>query len=89
MHYVNGQRVAAQVLDGVGPLRLRTVEIGNWGVRPGMPLRASATHVGEPQTFVRNLQGRVDDFAILSTPLSAAEIQRYYEASRPEPVSPK
>jgi hypothetical protein len=37
----------------------------------------------EPAGFIRNLCGRVDEFAILSAPLSATEIQRLYEAGCP------
>jgi hypothetical protein len=82
-HYFNGRAVASQVLTNVRPLCLRTVEVGNWGVSPGSTLRASRRVLKEPAGFVRNLHGRVDEFAILSAPLSAAEIQRLYEIGRP------
>ena len=83
-HYFNGQPVASGALDAGGPLRLHTVEIGNWGLRPGAPLLASKRVAEEPGGYVRNLQGRVDEFAILSAPLSAQEIQRLYESGRPD-----
>jgi anti-sigma factor RsiW len=87
-HYLDGQPVATSQLDSLVPLHLRTVEIGNWGVRPGMPLRASAQHAAEPGNYVRNLNGRMDEFALLSTALSAAEIQRLYQQGRPTPDNP-
>ena len=82
-HYINGQPVASQRLEAGGPLRLRTVEIGNWGVRPGAPLRASKRVAAEPGGYVRNLQGRVDEFALLSAALPAEEIRRLFAAGRP------
>jgi hypothetical protein len=48
-------------------------ELGNWGL-PTLDHRFP----------IRNLNGRIDEFAIYSTALSAAEIRAMFEAGRPE-----
>jgi hypothetical protein len=53
-------------------LSIGNAEIGNWGV----PLTGV-------QTPIRNLNGRVDEFAIFSRALGAAEIQGLYRAGEP------
>lgn len=82
-HYLNGRMVSSHPLAPGGPLRLRTAEIGNWGKTAGMELRASKRVAIEPAGFTRTLHGSVDEFAILSTPLSAPEILHLYETGRP------
>lgn len=82
-HYLNGKAISTQPFDAGGPLRLRAVEIGNWGLRPGSALRASNRLFAEPEGYVRTLRGRVDEFAILSAPLSAQEILRLHENGQP------
>jgi hypothetical protein len=78
--YLDGKPVGSSEFKGAGPLKLRTFEIGNWGGHPGMPLRASAQHAISPSFYLRAFEGRIDEFAILSTALPAEEIRRLYES---------
>ena len=84
--YVDGKAVGSESFSGAGPIKLGTFEIGNWGWRPGMPLSASAQHVTSPSFYQRAFEGRIDEFAILSTALSAEEISRLHENRRPTPT---
>ena len=84
--YVDGKPVGSESFAGAGPLKLGTFEIGNWGWRPGMPLSASAQHATSPSFYQRAFEGRMDEFAILSTALSAEEITRLHENRRPAPA---
>jgi hypothetical protein len=77
--YLDGKPVGSSAFKDAGPLKLRTFEIGNWGGRPGMPLGASALHANSPSFYLRAFEGRMDEFAILSTALPAEEIRRLYE----------
>jgi len=77
--YLDGKPVGSNAFKGAGPLKLRAFEIGNWGGRPGMPMRASAQHANSPSFYLRAFEGRMDEFAILSTALPAEEIRRLYE----------
>jgi hypothetical protein len=79
--YLDGTPVGSSAFKGAGPLKLRTFEIGNWGGRPGMPLRASTPHANSPSFYLRAFEGRMDEFAILSTALPPEEIRRLYETS--------
>ncbi len=81
--YVDGKAVGSDSFDGAGPLKLGTFEIGNWGGRPGMPLSASAQYATSLAFYERAFEGRIDEFAILSTALSAEEISRLHEIRRP------
>jgi hypothetical protein len=78
--YLDGRPAGSSAFKGAGPLKLRTFEIGNWDGRPGMPLRASAQHATSPSFYQRAFEGRIDEFAILSTALPAEEIRRLYES---------
>lgn len=78
--YLDGKPVGSSVSNGMGPIQLRTFEIGNWGGRPGMPLRASAQHAESSAFYTRSFEGRMDEFAILSTALTAEEIRRLSES---------
>jgi hypothetical protein len=71
-HYVNGEPMGRRPLKARVPLSIGNAEIGNWGV----PLTGV-------QTPIRNLNGRVDEFAIFSRALAAAEIQGLYRAGEP------
>jgi len=77
--YLDGQPAGSSIFENAGPVRLRTFEIGNWGWHPGMPLRASAQHATSPSFYLRAFEGRIDEFAILSTALPAEEIRRLSE----------
>ena len=59
----------------------RTFEIGNWALRDGEQWRAGIVPRNSRDS-ARNLQGRIDEVAILSAPLSAEEVRRQYEAGK-------
>ena len=86
-HDLNDRAIAAHTLKGVGPLRPGAMELGNWGVHPGMPLRASWSPRNDPTGYQRNLRGSFDEFALLTASLSAQEIQRLYEHGRADPAT--
>ena len=81
IHYVNGLPVMTSPLAGVLPLRPGEVEVGNWG-RPST-LRASLSSTRAHGGLIRNLSGRMDEFALMATALSAQEILDLYEKTRP------
>jgi hypothetical protein len=68
-HYVNGAAVWSEPLAWDIPLRIGGAELGNWG---------QVTHGGDP-TPIRNLCGRMDEFALFREALSAAEVRGLYE----------
>lgn len=73
-HYLDGQRVGGSSSDRpMPPLRIGEAEIGNW--QPGVLTTNS--------TPIRSLNGRIDDFMILSRALSASEIESIYQAGLP------
>jgi hypothetical protein len=80
-HYVNGQAIGADRLGVRTLLQLETFEIGNWALRDGEQWRAGIVPRGSKDS-ARNLQGRIDELAILSAPLSAEEIRQFYEIGR-------
>lgn len=84
--YLDGKPVGSNSFTGAGPLNLRTFEIGNWGGRPGMPLGPSAPHANTPSFYLRAFEGRMDEFAILSTALTAEEIRRLHESRQTTPA---
>ena len=80
--YLNGQPVASgEITTAHMPLHLDTFEIGNWGVSANDP-RMTAPRRGHPGDMVRNLDGCLDEFAILSTALQPEDIQRLYHGGR-------
>lgn len=70
-HYVDGVEVSAEKITVATPLRIDAAELGNW----------------TPQDYsthrTRSLNGRVDEFIIFDTPLSAAEVAEIYETGKP------
>lgn len=83
-HYLNGHPVSQQPFTGALPLRPGAVELGNWGIPPGAPLRASRRSTEMHNSHIRNLDGRMDEFALFSTALSASEIFDFHHKTRPE-----
>jgi hypothetical protein len=73
-HYVDGRLVRRLPLKFDTLLRLGAVELGNWGV----PLK-------ENTYAVRNLNGRMDEFALFGKALSEAEIRELYTVGVPAP----
>lgn len=84
--YDNRTGVAVQYVDGVEvsgevsayhqsgrPITFGSCEIGNWGI----PLPKA-------NFPIRNLNGRLDEFAIYAAALTAAEIDEIFQAGKPE-----
>jgi hypothetical protein len=79
--YVNGQPVSADHLGVRTLLQLETFEIGNWARRDGEQWHASVIP-RSGRDMIRNLQGRIDELAILSAPLSSDEVRQFFEVGR-------
>jgi hypothetical protein len=71
-HYVDGRAVADMDTEFTIPLRIGNAELGNWNI---------ASH--RNSTPVRFLTGAMDEFLMLSRPLSADEISQLYTQGRP------
>ena len=73
-HYFNGQRVHCEAsLDYDGPIRIGDAELCNWG-RP----------IDKNSHAIRNFNGRMDEFLMLSEALEETEIMEIYEAGNPK-----
>ncbi|WP_442511168.1 LamG-like jellyroll fold domain-containing protein [Novipirellula sp. SH528] len=73
-HYFNGQRVPCEAsLDYDGPIRIGDAELCNWG-RP----------IDKNSHAIRNFNGRMDEFLMLSEALEETEIMEIYEAGNPK-----
>ncbi|MBA3485251.1 MAG: FecR domain-containing protein [Pirellulales bacterium] len=70
-HYVDGQRVSTEAIRKHVTLRFGASELGNW----------------VPEAYqhhrVRNLNGRMDEFALFKKALSDEEIRTLFEAGKP------
>ena len=74
-HYVNGNRLSHEAITSdfqIDTLRIGNAEIGNWG----QPFRK------DPSFAIRNLNGRIDEFAILNAALTDAEIRELHDRSQ-------
>ena len=75
-HYLNGKQLCAESIpihQLVETTRIGMASIGNWSV-PTRP---------ESDFAIRNLNGRIDEFAIFSAALSPAEVAEMYESGKP------
>ena len=75
-HYLNGERLHSEVIPDellVETTRIGAASIGNWS----LPTRPDATFA------IRNLNGRMDEFAMFAAALSADEIREIYEDGKP------
>jgi hypothetical protein len=77
--YFNGRVVAAKFMARRHPLTLGNVELCNWRT---YTKKVSADY------SLREFHGRMDEFALLSRPLTTEEIRRQYELGRPRPNAP-
>ena len=66
-HYVDGAVVWSEPIVGTILLRIGDAELGNWGVPA----------IGDPVP-IRNLCGRMDEFALFREALSAEEVRELY-----------
>jgi hypothetical protein len=71
--YLNGREVASKYAKWHQPLTLGTLELGNW----------SPTGRKAASYRFREFHGRMDEFVLLSRPLSSEEIHRLYEFGKP------
>lgn len=81
-HYCDGVPVGRAEARFPKPLRPGTGELGNWSVHPG-EAKWSWFNQRPGDDYMRHFRGRMDEFALLTAPLDAAEIARLYEAGRP------
>jgi ferric-dicitrate binding protein FerR (iron transport regulator) len=72
--YLNGRQVATKLAKWRQPLTLGTLELGNWS--------PTAARAGAGYRF-REFHGRMDEFTLLSRPLSSEEIRWMYEFGKP------
>lgn len=73
--YVNGNLVARHKLKFHPPFQIGSAELGNWNTRDPNPAPG----------LMRNLSGAIDEFALFSRALSAAEIQKLHTDGKPDP----
>jgi hypothetical protein len=71
--YVNGAQVASKTFKQKHIITLGPLELGNW-----TPLPSTAKKSAD--YLIRELHGRMDEFVLLSRPMSAGEIRHQYEA---------
>lgn len=74
-HHVNGKRISTEAIRDlffIDQLRIGNGEIGNWG----QPFRKT------PEFAIRNLNGRIDELAVLNAALTDEEIHQWYQRSR-------
>jgi hypothetical protein len=82
IHYRDGQAVGQGRFPNKLPAVLGPMEFGNWGARGEYPDNAW-TRAQPEEWKLRNFVGRIDELAILSRALDAAEIKAQYEAGKP------
>jgi len=75
--YFNGRLVAGRFMSKKTTLSLGALELGNWSTTAKTP---------GPDYIIRDFHGRMDDFALLSRPLTPEEIKHQYELGRPRPA---
>jgi hypothetical protein len=80
-HYMNGEVIGSERLGVRTLLQLETFEIGNWAFRDGEQRLAGIVPRGTGDA-ARNLQGRIDEIAIFSSPLTGDEIRHFYQAGQ-------
>jgi hypothetical protein len=75
VHYVNGAPVSRQALTLGPPFRLGPAELGNWNAQSG----------GDAAPFlIRHFSGSLDEFALFSCALTAAQVRELYTTGRPD-----
>ncbi|MEM1226371.1 MAG: FecR domain-containing protein [Planctomycetota bacterium] len=76
-HYVDGAPIdRLEIADDVAEtsIRMGTSSIGNW---------SEPMYREDPEFVIRNLNGSIDEFILLSTALSSDDVQSLYEAGNP------
>lgn len=81
-HYCDGVPVGNTEAAFPKPLRPGTCELGNWAINPSESKWAwFNSRPGDD--YMSHFHGRMDEFALLATPLDAEEIAQLYEAGKP------
>ena len=80
-HYLNGEAIGSERVGVRTLLQLETFEIGNWASRSGEQRLAGIVPRGSGDA-ARNLQGRIDELAIFSSPLTGDEVRHFYQAGQ-------
>ncbi len=73
-HYLDGEEIYTESIPDTHSeviTRIGTAEVGNWG-NPGRP--------ENPEYAARNLNGKIDEFAIVSRALTNVEFYEFYRA---------
>ena len=82
-HYFDGRVVGSGAASLATPVHLGRIEIGNWSAgSPGDNRRNSPAGHADHE-IIGNFFGSIDEVAILSVPLSPAEIQEVFLQGRP------
>ena len=69
-HYLNGKVIHSEDITVLQTIHMGMCEIGNWSNTSGADL-------------IRSFNGAMDEFFILSRPLSAPEVEALYQSGRP------
>ena len=69
-HYLNGKVIHSENITVLQTIHMGMCEIGNWSNTSGADL-------------IRSFNGAMDEFFILSRPLSAPEVEALYQSGRP------
>lgn len=80
-HYLNGEAIGSERVGVRTLLQLETFEVGNWASRSGEQRLAGIVPRGSGDA-ARNLQGRIDELAIFSSPLTGDEVRHFYQAGQ-------
>ena len=81
-HYCDGVEVGRTETSFPKPLRPGTCEHGNWTITPG-DSKWSWFNSRPGDDYMSHFHGRMDEFALLGTPLDAAAIAQLYAAGKP------
>ena len=76
-HYLDGEPVSAEAIVPHPVLRIGCAQIGNWD-----PLQLMDPE--RPETWVRSLNGRIDEFLVIGRALTGREIRDAYENGKPQ-----
>ncbi len=76
-HYLDGMPISTEETVAHPPLRIGSAQIGNWNPQQLMD-------PNRPETWIRSLNGRVDEFLVMGRALTGPEIRDAYRNGTPE-----
>lgn len=76
-HYLDGRAISTEETVAHPPLRIGSAQIGNWNPQQLMD-------PNRPETWIRSLNGRVDEFLVIGRALTGPEIRDAYRNGTPE-----